>query len=241
MRSDTEGMRELSIRRVELAIQEQRSVGVRLDIDRENDRRRAAEQQQQEQQEPAWDAALERQKLRIDEAKSHIEEQKLRLQIAQLQREPASSPLAASAPQVPAGDGQYRAMAAALSLKNAQVRAGITRDALADAALVQVGAVDYDTAIKDELRRQAGLQKELAKAKTFDVRARAEDATHKIQSGFSLNAVIRKALEDAIDAGHAAASHPEVTVRSAPTTDQNPPSLKQWRPIAEMDRHGNWL
>ena len=60
---------ELAIRRVELAVQEQRNVGIRLEIEREKDRRRAAEHEQQKQQNPEfWDAAHERQLLRVEEA-----------------------------------------------------------------------------------------------------------------------------------------------------------------------------
>ena len=69
-----------------------------------------------------------------------IDEQRAQLELAQLQREPVSPPPsscgAAASATGPTGDGQYRAMAAALQLKNTQMRAGIERDELADSALI---------------------------------------------------------------------------------------------------------
>ena len=52
---------ELAIKRVDLAIQEQRGANLRLEMERERELRRAREREQEQQQDPKfWDAALER-------------------------------------------------------------------------------------------------------------------------------------------------------------------------------------
>jgi hypothetical protein len=234
---------ELAIKRVDLAIQEQRNVGFRLEAERERDRRLAASAQH-EQQQPAWDAAFGRQKLRVDEQRMRLDEQHVRLQLAELQKEPASAPPVscgdAPAPEVPPSDGQYRAMAAALQLKCAQMRAGIERDELADSALIRLGAADPQAGIAAELRRQAELRAELEKAMAFNVDIQAErvhSAIGKMGQVGPENVYrgpIAKGLENAFKMGRAVGTaggmhygyaYSEVT-RHGPT-DQNPPS-GQW-------------
>ena len=161
---------ELAIRGVDLAIQEQRGANLRLEIERERDIRRAQEHEQKQQQQPNFrDAAIERQKLRIEEAQLRISEQHARLQLAQLQREPAFIPpstgdeAAVSAASTPAPE-QFRAISAALQLKQTQVRIG-KDDPLVNSALVELGAVNRAVAIAEEKRKQADIEAQLAHAK----------------------------------------------------------------------------
>ena len=153
---------ELAIRRVELAAQEQRNVGLRLELERDRDRRRAREQEH-EQQPPVWDAALERQKLRIEEATLRIDEQHARLELARLQRQPSPAPpssVASAAADATPTPEQFRAISAALQVKHAQVRIG-KADPLIDSVLFELGAVNREVAIAEETRKQETLKADL--------------------------------------------------------------------------------
>ena len=142
----------------------------------------------------------------------------------------------------PHSDGQYRAMAAALQLKCAQMRAGIERDELADSALIWLGAADPQAGIAAELRRQAELRVELEKALAFNAHSQAERVHSTTRSTFGstfgsrvdMTEIIAKSLDDAFVRGctvgaegihHHGEAYPEVTVNGS--TDQNPPS-EQW-------------
>jgi hypothetical protein len=232
---------ELAIKRVDLAIQEQRATVVRLEHEREKDRRLAVEHEQQQQQQPSWNADLERQKLRVEEARMRIDEQRARLELAQLQREPNPPPPSVgggAASTGPVSDGQYRAISAALQLKNAQVRIG-KNDPFVDSALCRLGAVDPEVAVALELKRQAELRAELEAVesqrrwemvKTMglrpadivqQIRQRSEVGTESACDR-RRDMYTEQALKEAFTAG---CQFSEAAADSQ--TDQNPPS-EQW-------------
>ena len=234
---------ELAIRRVDLAIQEQRGANLRLEIERERDIRRAQEHEQKQQQQPDFrDAAIERQKLRIEEAQLRISEQHARLQLAQLQREPAFIPpstsdeVAVSAASTPAPE-QFRAISAALQLKQAQVFIG-KDNPLVNSALVELGAVNRAVAIAEEKRKQADIEAQLAHAKEIMEQAQRGGPEPSWGTAPRLSptqAAVAAARRDMELARAAKARRSEVS------TDQNRPSQmspKDW--TQDMQGYGFW-
>ena len=178
-----------------------------------------------------------------------IDEQKARIELAQLQRGPAPPPpppSAASATASP-GDRQCRAMAAALNLKSAQVRVG-RDDPVVDSALVQLGAVNREVAIAEETRKQEALQADLraveerrklapSKVIPFDpaavvrkIRERAELGVRASKGdkdyNYLLDGFTLSALKETYEAGYLALYYGQSEAAYG-RTDQNPPSV-QW-------------